>query len=312
MKKNSRILITGSSGLVGNSILRILQKRNYKSLFCPTRSELDLNNKTRVTKYIKEIKPEYVFTPAAFVGGIEANMKNPINFLTKNTQLQNNIILSCFDQNVNNLAFFGSSCIYPKFANQPIKEEEILTGKLEPTNEAYAIAKISGLKLCSYIREKTNKNYFTIMPTNLYGQNDNFNKNYSHVIPALIDKIKIAKNNNLKEISLYGTGKAKREFLYVDDLAKATILAMKKNKKYSMINVGSGEEITILNLAKLILKIANFKTKINFNSDIPDGTPRKLLNSSRIRSFGWKPETTLINGIKKTYELYDIKEKIRQ
>ena len=154
MKKNSRILITGTTGLVGNSILRILQKRKYNSLFYPTRSELDLSNKSKVLKYIKEIKPEYVFTPAAFVGGIEANMNDPINFLALNTQIQNNIILSCFDQNVNNLLFFGSSCIYPKFATQPIKEEEILNGKLEPTNEAYAIAKISGLKLCSYIRQK--------------------------------------------------------------------------------------------------------------------------------------------------------------
>ena len=219
--------------------------------------------------------------------------------------------MSCFEGGVNNFIFFGSSCIYPKFSKQPIKENEILNGKLESTNEAYAIAKISGLKLCSYIRRLSNKNYFTLMPTNLYGQNDNFDPNYSHVIPAILNKVLLAKEKNKKEIKLYGTGKAKREFLYVDDLAKAAIIAMQKNKKYSMINVGSGEEITIYNLAKLILKVSDYKAKIIFDSNVPDGTPRKLLNSDRMKELGWKPKISLINGIKKTYDLLEKKINIR-
>ena len=312
MKKNSKILITGASGLVGGSILRILSEKNYKNIYYPSRKELDLKDEIKIKKFLEKTKPEYVFSPAAYVGGIEANMKDPINFLSLNTKLQNNIIMSCYELGRNNFVFFGSSCIYPKFSEQPIKENEILNGKLESTNEAYAIAKISGLKLCSYIRRISNKNYFTLMPTNLYGQNDNFDTKYSHVIPAILNKVKLAKEKNKKEIKLYGTGKAKREFLYVDDLAKAAIIAMKKNKKYSMINVGSGEEITILNLAKLILKISDYKAKIIFDSNVPDGTPRKLLNSERMRELGWKPKISLTNGIKKTYDLLEKKISIRK
>ena len=311
MKTNSKILITGASGLVGGSILRLLIKRNYKNIYYPSRKELDLNDESKIKKFLEKFKPDYVFSPAAYVGGIEANMKDPIKFLSLNTKLQNNIIMSCFEGGVNNFIFFGSSCIYPKFSKQPIKENEILNGKLESTNEAYAIAKISGLKLCSYIRRLSNKNYFTLMPTNLYGQNDNFDPNYSHVIPAILNKVLLAKEKNKKEIKLYGTGKAKREFLYVDDLAKAAIIAMQKNKKYSMINVGSGEEITIYNLAKLILKVSDYKAKIIFDSNVPDGTPRKLLNSDRMKELGWKPKISLINGIKKTYDLLEKKINIR-
>lgn len=305
MKKNSKILVTGTTGLVGASILRILKDQNYRNLYYPTRKELDLLNEKKVKNYLEKTKPDYVFSPAAYVGGIEANMKDPINFISLNTKLQNNIILSCYDSGVNNFAFFGSSCIYPKYSKQPIKENELLNGKLELTNEAYAIAKISGLKLCSYIRKLSNKNYFTLMPSNLYGQNDNYDKNYSHVIPAILNKIKLAKKNNINEIKLYGTGKAKREFLYVDDLAKAAIIAMKKNVKYSMINVGSGEEITINKLAKLILRISDYRAKISFDSKVPDGTPRKLLNSDRIKSLGWKPKILLTEGIKKTYDFLE-------
>ncbi len=311
MKTNSKILITGASGLVGGSILRLLIKRNYKNIYYPSRKELDLNDESKIKKFLEKFKPDYVFSPAAYVGGIEANMKDPINFLSLNTKLQNNIIMSCYEGGVNNFIFFGSSCIYPKFSKQPIKENEILNGKLESTNEAYAIAKISGLKLCSYIRRLSNKNYFTLMPTNLYGQNDNFDPNYSHVIPAILNKVLLAKEKNKKEIKLYGTGKAKREFLYVDDLAQAAIIAMQKNKKYSMINVGSGEEITIYNLAKLILKVSDYKAKIIFDSNVPDGTPRKLLNSDRMKELGWKPKISLINGIKKTYDLLEKKINIR-
>lgn len=311
MKTNSKILITGASGLVGGSILRLLIKRNYKNIYYPSRKELDLNDESKIKKFLEKFKPDYVFSPAAYVGGIEANMKDPIKFLSLNTKLQNNIIMSCFEGGVNNFIFFGSSCIYPKFSKQPIKENEILNGKLESTNEAYAIAKISGLKLCSYIRRLSNKNYFTLMPTNLYGQNDNFDPNYSHVIPAILNKVLLAKEKNKREIKLYGTGKAKREFLYVDDLAKAAIIAMQKNKKYSMINVGSGEEITIYNLAKLILKVSDYKAKIIFDSNVPDGTPRKLLNSDRMKELGWKPKISLINGIKKTYDLLEKKINIR-
>jgi GDP-L-fucose synthase len=311
MNKDNRILITGGTGLVGSSIVRALIKKKYKNIYFPNKKEMNLLDKKNVLKILKKIQPDYIFAPAAFVGGIEANMNDPINFLSRNILMQNNLILTADELNVKNLLFFGSSCIYPKFASQPIKEKELLRGELEKTNEAYAIAKISGLKLCAYLREFKKRNYFTIMPTNLYGENDNFNDSFSHVVPAIIKKVAFAKKNNRKEINLLGTGKAKREFLYIDDLAKAAIVAMKKNKKYSMINVGSGTEISILNLAKTILKIANYKANIKFISNTPDGTPRKLLNSNIMKSLGWKPCIKLVDGLKKTYKLFEIRNNVR-
>ncbi len=238
-------------------------------------------------------------------------MNDPINFFYKNIEIQNNLINSCDTHDVNNLLFFGSSCIYPRLARQPIKEEEILSGFLEKTNEAYAISKIAGLKYCEYLRTKKNRNYFTIMPTNLYGLNDNYNQNSSHVIPALISKIHKVKESKQKSLHLFGTGKALREFLFVDDLANASVIAMKKNTKYSMINVGSGSEITIKNLANLILKIANYKAKIIFDTKMPDGTPRKILDSSRIFKLGWSPKISLDRGLKYVYDMYDNNISIR-
>jgi len=311
MNRNSTILITGSTGMVGNSIFKYLKNKKYKNILHPSRSVLNLNNKKNILNYLKETKPEYVFAAAAYVGGIETNMKNPVDFLIKNILIQNNLLLSCHEQNINNLIFYGSSCIYPKFSKQPIHEKEILSGKLESTNEAYALAKILGLKLCEYLRNFHKRNYFTVMPTNLYGENDNYNPETSHVIPGIISKVKKAKENNYKEIKLFGTGKAKREFLYVNDLAEASIIAMKKNKKYSIVNIGSGQEINIKNLANLILKIANYKAKIIFESDVPDGTPRKLLNSSRIHSMGWKPKVSLNKGLKLVYDMFNNNVNIR-
>ena len=272
---------------------------------------MNLLDKKKVFSYLKKIKPDYIFASGAYVGGIEANMLNPINFLSINIEMQNNLILTADELDINNLLFFGSSCIYPKFSKQPIDEGELLKGKLEKTNEAYAIAKIAGLKLCEYFRNIKKRNYFTIMPTNLYGENDNFNSNFSHVIPAIIQKVNMAKKENSNEINLLGSGTAKREFLYIDDLAEAAIIAMKKNKKFSMINIGSGEEVSILKLAKLILKLAGHNAKIKFLPNSPDGTPRKLLNSKKIRSLGWKPTIKLVDGLKKTYNLYEKKKNIR-
>ena len=311
MNKNSKILITGGTGLVGSSIVRNLLKKKYNNIFFPSKKEMNLLHRKKVASYIKKIKPDYIFASGAYVGGIEANMMNPINFFYTNIEMQNNLIKIADELDINNLLFFGSSCIYPKFSKQPINESELLKGELEKTNEGYALAKIAGLKLCEYFRYYKKRNYFTIMPTNLYGENDNFNSSSSHVIPAIIQKVNLAKNKKINEIKLLGTGKAKREFLYIDDLAEAAILEMKKNKKYSMINVGSGEEISILNLAKLILNIAGHNAKIKFTPNSPDGTPRKLLNSNKIMSLGWKPSITLVDGLKKTYNLFDNNKNIR-
>ena len=311
MNKNSIILITGASGMVGSSLKRYFSNNKYKFLLTPSREELDLNYKAKVNKYLKYYKPEYIFVAAAYVGGIEANMKDPTGFLIKNINIQNNLIIESHLSNINNLLFFGSSCIYPKYANQPIKENEILSGHLEITNEGYALAKITGLKLCEYYRKQYRRNYFTVMPTNIYGENDNYNPKTSHVIPSLISKIKEAKDKNLKEIKLFGTGKAKREFLYVDDLARASAIAMKKNIKYSVINIGSGDEITIKNLAKKLLKIADFKVRLVFDSDIPDGTPRRFLNSKIINDLGWSPKISLQEGLTLVYKMFCGNKKIR-
>ena len=311
MNKKSKILITGSSGMVGFSILNYLKKNNYTNLYFPQRRELDLTNKSQVLKYLSKVKPDFVFACAAYVGGIEANIKESYKFFINNLEIQNNLITSCHQNNIKNFAFFGSSCIYPKFANQPIREEELLSGYLEKTNEAYAVAKIAGLKMCEYLRTKYKRNYFTIMPSNVYGENDNYNPNKSHVIPALIYKIHKAKKNNQKVIKLFGTGNAKREFIFSEDLAKASIKAMQKNKNYSMINIGSGSEITIKKLANIILKISKYDAKFIFQNDIPDGTPRKILDSSKIHKLGWTPETKLIDGLKYVYNMYENNINIR-
>lgn len=304
MKVDDKILITGSTGLVGSAVLNFLKKKKYKKLLFPSRQQLNLLDSKNVDKYIKQNKPDYVFAAAARVGGIEANINYSNEFLVENTAMQNNLIMACHSNNVDNFMFFGSSCIYPKLSKQPIKEEYLLSGKLEKTNELYALAKISGLKLCQNIREQYKRNYVSVMPTNLYGKSDSYGKNKSHVMPALIKKIFEAKINKNRSIELFGTGKALREFLHTEDLARACELIFKKNKSYSLINIGSGTEISIINLALLIAKKINYDIKINFNLKIPDGTPKKLLDSSLIKSLGWQPQVSLEKGLEDTINDY--------
>ncbi len=304
MKLNNKILITGGSGLVGSSIINFLKKKKYKNLLFPSSKELNLLDYKAVYRYIKKNKPNYVFAAAAKVGGIEANIKYSNDFLVENTTMQNNLIMSCHYNDVNNFMFFGSSCIYPKLSKQPIKEEYLLSGELEETNELYALAKISGLKLCQNIRRQFNRNYVCVMPTNLYGRKDSYGKNKSHVIPAIIKKVFEAKIKKESSIELFGTGKALREFLHTEDLARACELIFKKNKNYSLINIGSGREISIKNLALLVASKLKHKIKIDYNINIPDGTPRKILDSSKIRGLGWKPKVSLEKGLEDTIKDY--------
>ena len=304
MDQSDKILITGSSGMVGNALVKYLKKNNFNNLLFPNRKELNLINENEVKNYLIKNMPDFIFAAAAKVGGIEANMKNSATFLLENITMQNNLISQAHICGINNLLFYGSSCIYPKYAKQPISENELLNGYLEETNEAYALAKICGLKLCNYYKNEYSRNYFSLMPTNLYGHNDNYDENSSHVIPAIIRKIHNAKIYNKKTIQLFGTGKALREFLYVDDLAEASVIAMQKNHEYSLINVGSGKEIDILNLAKLISGVIAYDLNFDFNKGVPDGTPRKILNSSRMISLGWKPKISLDEGLLMAYTSY--------
>ena len=304
MKLDNKILITGGSGLVGSSIINFLKKKKYKNLLFPSSKELNLLDYKAVYRYIKKNKPSYVFAAAAKVGGIEANIKYSNDFLVENTIMQNNLIMSCHYNDVDNFMFFGSSCIYPKLSKQPIKEEYLLSGKLEETNELYALAKISGLKLCQNIRRQFNRNYVCVMPTNLYGRKDSYSKNKSHVIPAIIKKVFEAKIKKKSSIELFGTGKALREFLHTEDLARACELIFKKNKNYSLINIGSGREISIKNLALLVASKLKHNIKIDYNINIPDGTPRKILDSSKIRGLGWKPKVSLEKGLEDTIKDY--------
>ncbi len=304
MKLDNKILITGGSGLVGSSIINFLKKKKYKNLLFPSSKKLNLLDYEAVDRYIKKNKPNYVFAAAAKVGGIEANIKYSNDFLVENTIMQNNLIMSCHYNDVNNFMFFGSSCIYPKLSKQPIKEEYLLSGELEETNELYALAKISGLKLCQNIRRQFNRNYVCVMPTNLYGRKDSYGKNKSHVIPAIIKKVFEAKIKKESSIELFGTGKALREFLHAEDLARACELIFKKNKNYSLINIGSGKEISIKNLALLVASKLKHNIKIDYNINIPDGTPRKILDSSKIRGLGWKPKVSLEKGLEDTIKDY--------
>ena len=299
--KERKILVAGGSGMVGSSILRKLKEHGYNNLLLPKRSELDLLDQSSVYHYLKRNKPDFIFIAAAKVGGILANDNFSADFLFENLQIQNNLIHGAHLADINNIIFLGSSCVYPRMAPQPIKEEYLLTGPFEKTNEGYAIAKISGIKLCEHYKKQYNRNYYSVMPTNLYGLNDNYDLRNSHVLPALIKKIHDAKENEKKEIMIWGSGEPKREFLYVDDLADACIHLMKINYTGEIINIGTGKDLTITELAKKIISIVGVKVKLKYDKNYPDGTPRKVLDVSKILGLGWKPKITLEEGIRLTY-----------
>jgi len=311
MEKNSKIYVAGHNGLVGSAIVRKLKSNGFNNLLLKSSKELDLKNQSAVEEFFAKEKPEYVFLAAAKVGGIQANEDFPADFIYDNVMIEMNVIFSSFSHKVKKLLFLGSSCIYPKYAKQPIKEEYLLDGKLEPTNEFYAIAKICGLKMCEAFNRQHKTNFISLMPTNLYGPNDNFDLNTSHVLPALIRKFHEAKVSSSKEVVLWGTGKPKREFLHVDDLAAACLFLMDTYNESGVINVGCGSDISINDLAELVKKVTDFRGKIVYDSSKPDGTPRKLLDTSKITSLGWKPTVPLEQGLLETYKTYkDIKNSL--
>ncbi|MCK5416737.1 GDP-L-fucose synthase [Candidatus Parcubacteria bacterium] len=304
MNKTDKIYIAGHRGLVGSAIVRNLEKNNYTNLILKTRQELDLLNQQSVNNFFSKEKPDYVFLAAAKVGGIHANNTYPADFIYQNLQIQNNIVHSAYLNKAKKLLFLGSSCIYPKNCPQPIKEKYLLTGKLEPTNETYAIAKIAGIKMCQAYNKQNKTNFISVMPTNLYGPNDNFDLENSHVLPALLRKFHEAKINKDKEVIIWGTGSAMREFLHVDDLANACIFLMNNYNNSEFINVGTGKDISIKELAEMIKKITKFKGKLNWDTSKPNGTPRKLLDVNKLHNLGWKNKINLAEGIEKTYAWY--------
>ena len=304
MNKDSKIYVAGHRGLVGSAIVRNLEERGYTNIICRTHKELDLTRQADVEKFFAEEKPEYVFLAAAKVGGIHVNNTRPAEFIYDNLMIESNIIHSAYKYGVKKLLFLGSSCIYPKFANQPIKEEYLLTGELEPTNEAYAIAKITGIELCKFYRRQYGCDFISAMPTNLYGINDNFDLETSHVLPALIRKFHEAKINNQEEVVMWGTGKPLREFMYVDDLADALVHLMLNYSDEIHVNMGTGKDLSIGELAQIVKEVVGYEGKIVNDLSKPDGTPRKLLDVSRLEATGWKYKTELRDGIEKVYKWY--------
>ncbi len=304
INKNLKIFLAGHNGLVGSSILRRLNFHGFKNVITVNRKVLDLRDQTLVEKFFKKLKPHLVINAAATVGGIYANNKYRANFIYDNLAIQTNIIHSAYLYNVKNLIFLGSSCVYPKNCKQPIKEDYLLDGKLEKTNEPYAIAKIAGIKMCESYNNQYGMNFKCLMPTNTYGPNDNYNPLTSHFYPALISKIYKAKKNKKKSIEIWGNGKAKRELMYVDDLADACIFFMNKKTKHSLINIGSGEERSIEQYAKFLMKKLNLNLKLKFDNSKPNGTPRKKLDCSIAKSYGWKAMVDLDQGFSKVYRSY--------
>lgn len=304
MNRDSKIYVAGHRGLVGSAIVRNLEERGYTNIICRTHKELDLTRQADVEKFFEEEKPEYVFLAAAKVGGIHANNTRPAEFIYENLMIESNIIHSAYKYGAKKLLFLGSSCIYPKFANQPIKEEYLLTGELEPTNEAYAIAKITGIELCKFYRRQYGCDFISAMPTNLYGINDNFDLETSHVLPALIRKFHEAKINNQEEVVMWGTGKPLREFMYVDDLADALVHLMLNYSDEIHVNMGTGKDLSIGELAQIVKEVVGYEGKIVNDLSKPDGTPRKLLDVSRLEETGWKYKTELREGIEKVYKWY--------
>jgi GDP-L-fucose synthase len=302
MNESDCIYIAGHRGMVGSAIVRHLEGLGFNNLLLRTSSELDLRNQQEVSDFFKEHKPEYVFLAAAKVGGIMANNTYRADFLYENLMIEANIIHHAYLNQVKKLLFLGSSCIYPKMANQPIHEDSLLTGPLEYTNEPYAIAKIAGIKLCETYRHQYGMDFISAMPTNLYGPNDNYDLNNSHVLPALIRKMHVAQKENLKTVEIWGSGNPLREFLHVDDLATACVFLMNNYSDPKTVNVGFGEDITIKELAETIKKVIKFKGELSFDTTKPDGTPKKLMDSSRLNNLGWIPTISLIDGITKVYE----------
>jgi len=304
MNKDSKIFVAGHNGMVGSAIVRKLKELGYTKIITKSRKELDLINQFQVNQFFHFERPEYVFLAAAKVGGIKANDDFRADFIYENIMIQSNIIKASNDNGVKKLLFLGSTCIYPKMSPQPIKEEYLLTGLLEPTNDAYAIAKISGIKMCQSFNKQYGTNYISVMPTNLYGPNDNYDLNNSHVLPAMIRKFHEAKLEGKNEVEIWGTGTPKREFLYVDDLADACHYLMLNYNDSEIVNIGTGEDVTIAELAVGIKNIVGFEGDIYFNTEMPDGTPRKLSDVSKLKEIGWTYKTSLKEGIQKTYTDY--------
>jgi len=301
LPKSARIYVAGHQGLVGSAIWREFDRQGYTTLIGRTRDELDLREPTSVRRFFDEQRPEYVILAAARVGGILANDTQPVPFLLENLQIQNNVISESHRAGVRKLLFLGSSCIYPKLAPQPIREEHLLTGPLEPTNQWYAIAKIAGIKLCQAYRRQYGSDYICAMPTNLYGPNDNYDPRNSHVLPALIRRFHEAKSTGVHEVVCWGTGSPRREFLYVDDLARACLFLLERYSDEEIINVGSGADLPIRDLADLVARVVGFEGAIVWDESKPDGTPRKLMDSARIFGMGWRPEVGLEEGIRRAY-----------
>lgn len=304
MNKESKIYVAGHRGLVGSAIVRDLEKKGYNNLVCRTSKELDLTNRNQVDEFFKQEKPEYVFLAAAKVGGIVANNDYPADFIRDNLMIQTNVIDASYQNGVKKLLFLGSTCIYPKMAPQPMNEDSLLTGVLEPTNEPYAIAKIAGIKMCESYNRQYGTEYISVMPTNLYGPNDNFDLQSSHVLPALIRKFHEAKLQSAPTVEVWGTGTPKREFLYSDDLADATVYLMNTYNGDGFVNIGVGKDISIKELAEKVKDIVGYQGDIVFNTSKPDGTPRKLVDVQKLNSLGWEAKTSLDQGLKQAYNWF--------
>ena len=304
MKINSRIYVAGHRGLVGSAIIRALEQNGFENLITRTHAELELLDAVAVQEFFAETKPEFVFLAAAKVGGIHANSTYPADFMRENLMIQTNVIHEAWRHGVEKLMFLGSSCIYPKLCPQPIKEEYLLTGELESTNDAYALAKIAGIKTCQSYNQQYGTNFISVMPANLYGINDNFHPDNSHVLPALIRKFHEAKLSNAESVSIWGNGTARREFLHTDDLAEAVLFLMENYDDSEIINVGCGEDQTIWELAETIKKVVGFSGRLDFDTSFPNGTPQKILDISKINSLGWKPRIPLKEGLKQVYRWY--------
>lgn len=311
MKLDSRIFVAGHNGMVGSAIVRKLESLGYTNIITMQRSKLNLLDQSEVDNFFRKVGPEYVFLAAAKVGGIKANRDMKADFIYENLMIQTNIIKSSYSYDVKKLIFLGSSCIYPKMCQQPIKEEYLMTGELETTNDAYAIAKIAGIKMCQSYNEQYGTNFISVMPTNLYGPNDNYDLNNSHVLPAMIRKFHEAKIEGKESVEIWGTGTPKREFLYVDDLADACVFLMNNYSGSEIVNIGTGQDVTIAELAVGISKVVGYEGAIHYNTSMPDGTPRKLLDVSRLENIGWKYSTSLKEGIEKTYKTYEETEKTK-